>query len=77
VGQILNETYQLLVYADYVNLLGDNTGTINRNTKLLTVASNVVGLEVNAKKTKYIVTCMVVLATKRRVLVRMIGFISS
>jgi hypothetical protein len=29
----LNGTHQLLVYADDVNLLGDDIDTINRNTK--------------------------------------------
>jgi hypothetical protein len=27
----LNETHQLLVYADYVNMFGDNMDTINKN----------------------------------------------
>jgi hypothetical protein len=26
-----NETYQILVYADYVNILSKNLGTINKN----------------------------------------------
>jgi hypothetical protein len=34
----LNGTHQLLAYADDVNLLGDNIGTINRNTETLTDA---------------------------------------
>jgi hypothetical protein len=46
----LNGTHQLLVYADNVNLLGDNIDTINKNTETLTDASNEVGLEVNAGK---------------------------
>jgi hypothetical protein len=49
----LNGTHQLLAYADDVNLLGDNIGTINKNTETLTDASKDVGLEVNVKKTKY------------------------
>jgi hypothetical protein len=49
----LNETHQLLVYADDVNLLGDNIDTIKKNTVTLTGASKEVGLEVNAEKTKY------------------------
>jgi hypothetical protein len=32
VGLKLNVTHQLLAYADDVNLLQDNTGTVNKNT---------------------------------------------
>jgi len=45
----LNGTYQLLVYADDVNVLG------GRKTKAIVVASKETGLEVNADKTKYMV----------------------
>jgi hypothetical protein len=51
-GLKLNKTYQLLVYADVVNLLGDNVDTIKRNTQTLFDASKEVGLEVNTEKTK-------------------------
>jgi hypothetical protein len=44
---------QLLVYADDVNLLGDNIDIINKNTETRIGASKEVGLEVNAEKTKY------------------------
>jgi hypothetical protein len=46
--------YQLLVYVDDVNLLSDNTDIIKKNTETLIDASKVVGLEVNAEKTKHI-----------------------
>jgi hypothetical protein len=46
--------HQLLVYADDVNLLGDNIGSIKKDTETLMDASKEVGLEVNAKNTKYV-----------------------
>jgi hypothetical protein len=46
-------THDLLVYADDVNLLGDNKSTIRKNTKLLIDPNNEAALEVNAEKTKY------------------------
>jgi hypothetical protein len=49
----LNGTHQLLVYADDVNLLGDNIDTTKKNTEILTRSSKEVGLEVNAEKIKY------------------------
>jgi hypothetical protein len=53
VGLKLNGTHRLLAYADDVNLLGDNTDIINKNTETLIDASKEVGLEVNVEKTKY------------------------
>jgi hypothetical protein len=49
----LNGTDQLLVYADGLNRLGDNIGTIKKNTETLIDASKEVGLEINTEKTKY------------------------
>jgi hypothetical protein len=49
----LNGTHQLLAYGDYVNLLGDNVDTIDKNKDSLIDASKKVGLEINVEKTKY------------------------
>jgi hypothetical protein len=42
----------LLVYADDLNLLGDDIDPVKKNTETLIDASKEVGLEVNAEKTK-------------------------
>jgi hypothetical protein len=46
VGLKLNRTHQLLAYAEEVNLLGNNTDTINKNTETLINASREIGLEI-------------------------------
>jgi len=54
-GLKLNDTQQLLVYADDVNILGGSIHTIKENAEALVVAIKETGLEVNADKTKYMV----------------------
>jgi hypothetical protein len=49
----LNRTYQLLLYANDVNLLGDNIDAIGENTETIIDTSRMVGLEENTEKTKY------------------------
>jgi len=46
----LNGKYQLLVYADNVNILGGRVNTLQANAEALVVASKESGLEVNADK---------------------------
>jgi hypothetical protein len=52
-SEIVISSPMMLVYADDVNLLGDNIDTIKKNTETLTDACKEVSLEVNAEKTKY------------------------
>jgi hypothetical protein len=52
-GLKLNETHQLLAYADDINIVAENIDAIPKNTEALLEASNVVGLEVKPEKTKY------------------------
>jgi hypothetical protein len=51
----LNGTQQLLVYADYDDLLGASVRKIEKNTASLVGASKETALEVKADKTKYMV----------------------
>jgi hypothetical protein len=51
----LNGTYQLLIYADDISIMGGSVHTIKKNTEALVVACKDIGLEVNTGKTKYIV----------------------
>jgi hypothetical protein len=43
------------VYADDINLLGDNINTIKENTKTLLEGSRDVCLEINVEKMKYMI----------------------
>jgi hypothetical protein len=45
-----------LVYADGVNLLGDNIDTIKKNTGTSVDSSKEVGLKVNVEKTKMLLS---------------------
>ena len=47
-GLRLNGTHQLLVYADDINILGGSVHTIKEKADALVVASNEIGVEVNA-----------------------------
>ena len=51
-GLKLNGTYQLMVYAVDVNILGRSIHIIKKNAEALVVANKENGLEVNADKTK-------------------------
>ncbi|KAJ4435252.1 hypothetical protein ANN_23830 [Periplaneta americana] len=54
-GLGLNRLHQLLVYADDVNMLGENPQTIRENAEILVEACKAIGLEVNPEKAKYMI----------------------
>ncbi|KAJ4435405.1 hypothetical protein ANN_18020 [Periplaneta americana] len=54
-GMKFNGLHHLLVYADDVNMLGENPQTIRENTGILLEASKEISLEVNPEKTKYMI----------------------
>ena len=51
----LNGTYQLLDYADDVNILVGSIHTLKENAEALVAATREIGLEVRIDKTKYMV----------------------
>jgi hypothetical protein len=63
----MNGMQHLLVYADDVNLLGDNANTIKKNAEALTDASKEVGLEVNTEKTTSICLCLVTKVQSKKI----------
>jgi alpha-N-acetylglucosamine transferase len=52
-GLELDETHQILVYADDIIILDGNINTIKKIKKVLLYPSTEAGLEVNTEKTKY------------------------
>jgi len=54
-GLKLNNTNQLLAYADDVNILGGSIRTLKENAEALVAATRENGLEVSADRTKYVV----------------------
>ncbi|KAJ4429377.1 hypothetical protein ANN_21534 [Periplaneta americana] len=54
-GLELNGLHQLLLYADDVNMLGENLQTFRENAEILVEASKAIGLEVNPENTKYMI----------------------
>jgi hypothetical protein len=54
---LINGTHQLLVYDDYVNLLGDNRDIIKKSARTLIDATKEVGPEVN-KDTFFSISCL-------------------
>ena len=56
IGLDKNGKYQLLVYADEVNMLREHLQNVRGNREILIKANKDIGLEVNSEKTKYMIT---------------------
>jgi hypothetical protein len=56
-GLKLDGTHQILAYADDVNILVGSVHNVKENVEALVVATKEIGLDVNADKSKYMVTC--------------------
>ena len=52
----MNDTHQVLAFADDVNLIGDDIRTTERNTNVLLNACKDISLAVHTRKTKYMET---------------------
>jgi hypothetical protein len=52
-GLKLNVSHRLLVYADYVDILGGNVYNIQINAETFLVGNKEIGPELNTDKTKY------------------------
>jgi hypothetical protein len=53
----LNKKHQILIYADDVNILGENINIMKKNQEVLLQTGGEIGIEVNTEKTKYMVVC--------------------
>ena len=51
-----NGTHQIVVYADFVNILGDSVNTTKKNAEALVFAVEKTGIELNVDKSKCMVT---------------------
>ena len=51
----LSGTHQLLAYADDVNILEGSIRTLKENAEALVAATNEIGMDTSADKTKYMV----------------------
>jgi hypothetical protein len=54
----LNETHQVLVYVDDVNMLGENMNIISKNIEAVLEASRRVDQEVNRERIKYMIVSL-------------------
>ena len=64
-GLNMNGNHQVLAYGDDVNLIGNDTRTIERNSDALLNTFNHIGLAVNTGKTKYMEIHQLVIPTKK------------